>query len=174
MRENGGQTKGDVAMKELDALIGRVETAETAAPAWVREALVKAEAEVLRLVKGQLWDGKAADGGDLRPSYSQDPYFKTPEQSVRYRLWKQEITPNPSRDPDTPNLFIAGRFYNELGVDYSTEAMTVQGATSYAGEIVAKYGLKSFGLSDAHLAYVSDVFVKPHFQQRLKEHLTWR
>jgi hypothetical protein len=69
---------------------------------------------IISSIKGQLWDGKTGLGKDIRPYYSEDPFFKTKKQAIGYRNWKNKITKNPNRNPDAPNLFINGYFYNTI------------------------------------------------------------
>ena len=69
-----------------------------------------------RINKGQLWDGKNADGSDITPSYMDDPYFKTQKQAMAYANWKWRITPNPNRNKYTPNLFINGYAYSTFQI----------------------------------------------------------
>ena len=92
------------------------------------------------------FDGKRPDGNDIRPYYSEDRYFPTPARAEAYKAWKQEITPNPRRNPDAPNLYINGKFHSELGVSFEPDGVEINGKTGYAIGIVRKYGMDSFGL----------------------------
>jgi hypothetical protein len=70
---------------------------------------------IVSSIKDQLWDGQTGTGADIRPYYSEDPFFKTKKQAIGYKNWKAKITPNPRRNPDAPNLFINGYFYDTIG-----------------------------------------------------------
>lgn len=119
----------------------------------VREVLVRHEEDILDLQKIQLFEGKASSGEDIRPSYSEDlkpgGWFNSRESAARYAAWKLNGISYPysaSRNEDTPNLYVNGRFHSELGVEFLPEAVGVVGTTDYARGIVAKYGLQTFGL----------------------------
>lgn len=109
--------------------------------------------DIMSLQIHQLFEGKASNGEDIRPYYSEDlkptGYFRSRETAKNYSAWK-EIIPYPyqvDRNPDAPNLFINGRFHSELTVEFSSNAVGVVPATSYAQQIVAKYGISTFGLT---------------------------
>lgn len=109
---------------------------------------------VLDLQKEQLFAGKASDGENIRPSYSEDlrskgGFFKTPQAAQKYAEWKAGLSypSNAQRDTDTPNLYVNGRFHSELGVAFSEEEMAIVGETDYAKRIIEKYGEDTFGLS---------------------------
>lgn len=97
-------------------------------------------------IREQLWDGKNSLGEDIRPSYLEDPFFKTPEQAMAYSRWKDKITPNPNRNQHTPNLFINGYFHSTIRLKVTKEAIIYD--TNYFGkEIVNKYGDKLLGMA---------------------------
>lgn len=109
---------------------------------------------IVDLQREQLAEGKAADGNDLRPYYSEDlraggGYFKSSQSAANYAAWKETID-NPyqagERNADAPNLYINGKFYSELGVEFGTERARIVPLTPWAAGIVAKYGADSFGL----------------------------
>lgn len=119
----------------------------------VRNTVIRHPDDILDLQREQLFEGKRSDGQDMRPYYSEDlkpkGYFYTVESAGRYAAWKQSginYPYNANRNPDAPNLYINGRFHDELGVQFATDTVTVLGTTGYAKQIVDKYGLESFGL----------------------------
>lgn len=121
---------------------------------FVREALIPRADEIMTFQYQQLFEGKASNGEDIRPYYSEDVkpngYFRSKESADRYIAWKQTGIPYPfraNRNPDAPNLFITGKFHEELKVDFGSDTMTIKGGTSYADGIVAKYGIGTFGLT---------------------------
>lgn len=123
----------------------------------VRDVVINHEADILELQRQQLFEGKASNGEDIRPYYSEDlkpgGYFHSVDSAGRYSAWKQGLTypyKAGSRNPDAPNLYINGKFHSELGVEFGTDQMAVRGMTSYADGIVAKYGLQTFGLMAAN------------------------
>lgn len=119
----------------------------------VRNTVIRHPDDILDLQREQLFEGKRSDGQDMRPYYSEDlkpkGYFYTVESAGRYAAWKQSginYPYNANRNPDAPNLYINGRFHDELGVQFATDTVMVLGTTGYAKQIVDKYGLESFGL----------------------------
>ncbi len=66
---------------------------------------------LITLNQEQMYRGLDAQGQQLRPKYSEDPYFGSPVEAWAYAKWKDTITPHPDRDWDTPNLFINGEWY---------------------------------------------------------------
>ena len=119
----------------------------------VRDALVNKGDEILELQREQLFEGKASNGEDIRPYYSEDlkpnGWFHSVESAGRYAAWKKDGISYPyraERNPDAPNLYINGKFHDELGVQFGTEQVGVVPVTPYASGIVAKYGIRTFGL----------------------------
>lgn len=119
----------------------------------VRNAIVGHGEEILDLQKQQLFQGKAANGEDIRPYYSEDlkptGYFHSVESAGRYAAWKRDAINYPyvaNRNPDAPNLYINGRFHDELGVQFLASSVGIVGTTAYSKGIIAKYGKNTFGL----------------------------
>lgn len=118
----------------------------------VRDVLVQHESDILDLQKQQLFAGKAGNGEDIRPYYSEDlkpgGYFHSVESAGRYAAWKGQLSYpyTANRNPDAPNLYVNGKFHSELGVEFGTDTLTIDGRTPYAQGIVSKYGLQTFGL----------------------------
>ena len=121
---------------------------------YMREALRPREQLIMQHQYQQLFDGKASNGEDIRPYYSEDVqprgYFRSRESADRYAQWKLTGIPYPwrgNRNPDAPNLYITGKFHEELGVRFLPDMIVVGAKTHYAANIVAKYGLGTFGLT---------------------------
>lgn len=121
---------------------------------YLRDALSVRESEIMSFQYQQLFEGKASDGEDIRPYYSEDirpsGYFKSKASAANYAAWKQSGIPYPfkaDRNPDAPNLYITGKFHEELGCKFGQDDITIAGNTAYAAQIVAKYGLSTFGLT---------------------------
>lgn len=126
---------------------------------YISEILNSLRAELLDAQRRQLFQGQASSGENIRPLYSEDlkpgGYFKSAESAARYASWKAAYVPYPNNegflcDIDVPNLFITGKFHSELDVSVSPTIILFDGASSYANEIIAKYGLETFGLSWEH------------------------
>ena len=122
----------------------------------IKNVIVKHGDDILDLQRYQLLQGKASNGEDMRPYYTEDlkpqGYFKSVESAKRYAAWKGTLNyPRAAtRNADAPNLYINGKFHNELGVKFGAETASVDGRTSYAQNIVSKYGQNKFGLTKAN------------------------
>lgn len=119
----------------------------------VRDIIVQHPGDIMDLQKQQLFSGLSSSGEDIRPYYSEDlkpgGFFNSAESASRYAAWKKSGISYPytaQRNPDAPNLYINGRFHNELGVQFDAQTVAVVGMTDYAKRIVAKYGISTFGL----------------------------
>jgi hypothetical protein len=130
------------------------------------ESIVENNKEVTDSIKGQLWDGKKGDGQNITPSYLDDPFFETKEKAIAYRNWKNSITKNSNRDPDTPNLFINGYFYDTLFVDSGSFEVA---SNSFGNPIIEKYGRETFSI-DSKRDDNKEVFsnLRKSFIQKLK------
>lgn len=119
----------------------------------IRNAVIQHPDDILELQRIQLFSGLAANGEDIRPYYSEDlkpsGYFHSIESAGRYAAWKKDGINYPytaKRNPDAPNLYINGRFHDELGVQFAADTVGIVPTTPYAAGIVAKYGINTFGL----------------------------
>lgn len=123
----------------------------------VRNAIVRHPDDILELQLQQLFSGLASSGKEIRPYYSEDlkpsGFFYSVESAGRYADWKLNGISYPyeaNRNPDAPNLYINGRFHDELGVQFTADTVGVVPTTPYAAKIVAKYGINTFGLMMAN------------------------
>ena len=139
----------------LNDLLARVESINDGLQSgeFIRNAIIQHPDDILDLQKMQLFQGLASNGEDIRPYYSEDlkpsGYFYSVESAGRYAAWKQDAIEYPytaQRNPDAPNLFINGRFHDELGVQFDADAVGIVGTTGYSKGIIAKYGMQTFGL----------------------------
>lgn len=118
----------------------------------IRDVVIQYPDDILDLQKQQLFAGKRSDGEDIRPYYTEDlkpsGYFYSVDTAKMYAAWKQTLDYpfEANRNPDAPNLYINGRFHDELGVQFTVDTVAVVGTTGYSQQIVAKYGLDTFGL----------------------------
>lgn len=119
----------------------------------VRDVLIPRGDDILEQQRIQLLEGKDSGGEDIRPYYSEDlkpaGHFHSVESAGRYAAWKQDLTYpyTVQRNPDAPNLYITGKFHEEIGVEFGVDAMAIVGETAYAKAIMAKYGNDTFGLN---------------------------
>lgn len=145
----------------------------------VRNVIVQHPDDILDLQKMQLFQGLAANGQDIRPYYSEDMkpsgFFHSVESAGRYAAWKKDGINYPykaNRNPDAPNLYINGRFHDELGVQFAADTVGIVPTTPYSAGIMAKYGITTFGLMMANWMVV---FVQrgayAELMQQLKQRL---
>lgn len=146
-------------MDILTDLLNRVLTVQAGleSGSLVREILIGRRNEIIEEQRIQLLEGKGSDGDDLHPFYSEDlksngGYFHSVQSAGRYAAWKQDLDYpySVSRNPDAPNLYITGKFHDELGVDFGPDSIAIVGLTTYAQRIMAKYGVSAFGLNAEH------------------------
>lgn len=147
----------------LDGLSEKLNTLQGQLNVFARASMEERSDEILELQKEQLFAGKASDGENIRPYYSEDlkangGFFKTPQSAQRYADWKASLSYPYSvqRNLDAPNLYINGRFHSELGLEFTDEYMRVKGDTAYAEGIIAKYGEQTFGLSEESMAKIEE------------------
>lgn len=123
----------------------------------VREVLTEHEEGIMQEQHIQLLEGKDSDDNDMRPYYTEDlqphGHFKSVQSASAYMVWKESLN-YPYQvtrgNSNAPNLYINGRFYNEMEVKFDLDNMAIVPSTPYAGEIMNKYGLGKFGLSALH------------------------
>lgn len=144
----------------------------------VRNVVVQYPDDILELQKIQLFQGLAANGEDIRPYYSEDlkpgGYFRTPDSAARYAAWKQSGINYPykaNRNPDAPNLYINGKFHDELGVQFDVQTVGIVGTTNYSKGIIAKYGMQTFGLMASNW---NVIFVERGAYEKLMDELKTR
>lgn len=120
----------------------------------LRGILDRRKDEIMTFQYQQLFDGKASNGDDIHPYYTEDlkprGWFHSIETAQAYSRWKEEGIPYPfkaNRNPDAPNLYINGKFHSELECYFLPESIVIQARTPYAAKIVDKYGEGTFGLT---------------------------
>lgn len=119
----------------------------------VRSVLEGHGDDIIEQQRIQLLEGKASDGTDMHPFYSEDlkpkGWFHSRQSAANYAAWKQTLSYPYSvrRNADAPNLYITGVFHDDLSVEFGNEAVGVKADTAYAANIMAKYGKDAFGLS---------------------------
>lgn len=118
----------------------------------MRDVLEPHGEDIIEQQRIQLLEGKAADGTDMHPFYSEDlkptGYFRSKQSAANYAAWKQTLSYPYSvqRKPDAPNLYITGIFHNDLGVSFTDTGVGIIPDTAYAANIMNKYGKNAFGL----------------------------
>lgn len=90
-------------------MLGALKNVRAELPDVIEQSIMENEGEIILRNQEQLLEGKNDKGNDLRPYYTEDPYFKSTKTAMAYARFKQKITPNPNRNPNAPNLFVTGR-----------------------------------------------------------------
>lgn len=137
----------------LELLTQNVRALRDGMGALIGEVVQQHEQDIIEYQRIQLLEGKNSDGEDMRPYYTEDlkpdGYFKSRESAGRYAAWKESLSYpfSASRNHNAPNLYINGRFHDELGIRFLDDGVEVVPKTMYAAGIMAKYGRNAFGLS---------------------------
>lgn len=141
-------------------------------------------ADLPDMVREQLYAGKNGRGKDLRPTYDNDPYFKTDEaghwknNADGYKRWKMKIQPPKtgsylgiSRNPETPNLIIRGNFYESIFAVKSDNGVSI-GSEGFAesGDIERKYGQTIYGLMPESRRHLVIYRIHPAIRAYLKRY----
>lgn len=134
----------------------------------IMQAMQKCERDLIEVNQEQMFDGKTKHGTDIRPSYLEDPYFKTPAEAIAYANWKNKITPNPRRGRFTPNLFINGYWYgNQEVVVLIDRIRYINTYASFGDDIDDKYeGIH--GLGGRFKEIFLEVYYFPVFREEIK------
>ena len=150
----------------------KLKTAKEQLPDAVNNVLFQNEAKIVDLNKSQLYDGKDILENDIKPFYSQDPFFKTQAQAQDYIKWKQKITPNSRRNPDAPNLFINGFHYSMIGLLKKGKDIVigVKSLNKITSSIDSKYK-NIYGLNDKNQDKVDKEIIIPAINDFLKRSL---
>lgn len=127
---------------------------------------------LLELIKDQLYSGLDGEGNSLRPTYQEDPYFKSRDAAQRYSDWKDSLvqrTHNPlftQRPKGTPNLIITGGwFYDTLVADAQPEGLVIRSDSPLISVLESKYSDYLLRLSPLALEY----YVTERLFTRLQE-----
>lgn len=107
-------------------------------------------------IKAQIDSGIKGDGTQIRPTYTQDPFFTSEDDAYRwidkYNKFLSKSYPEwglPARDTDTPNLNITGTlFFDYITADTNNGYVEIQAIGSpIESELRAKYGDDILSLS---------------------------
>lgn len=130
---------------------------------------------VVLAIQEQLYTGRNGTGAYLKPTYDEDPFFNEEGhwkgKSAQYKAWKQKITP-PQADfilplgltarPDSvPNLYISGRFYEEITAQMSGNVLMTDPGGGCGPDIVSKYGEEILMIGDSAVGYFNENYMMP-------------
>lgn len=143
----------------------------------VRGVLRTHEHDIMEQQHIQLLEGKGSDGNDLRPYYTENlqprGYFKSAQSAANYMAWKETLQypyAVTRGNSNAPNLYINGRFFDEMEVKFEADTVGIMPMTGYAATIMGKYGIHRFGLSALKWSVMMyDKGVKAELQERMKD-----
>lgn len=131
--------------------------------------------EVQIYITEQLYSGLNGNDKPLRPTYLNDPYFKSRESGKWYKnargymMWKNRERPpyasswlgTPRRSPETPNLIIRGDFYNSItAVPFDKGLRIGSVGISFSDDIERKYGQAIYKVGSYARKYFIEKYVK--------------
>lgn len=149
----------------------------------IREAMNESRGDVYDLVIDQLYSGINGRDKPLRPTYLNDPWFKSDEAGKwknngrGYAMWKKEKRPPapsfqgyPPRDVYTPNLIITGKFYDSIRVSLSPKGLKIETIDAEMGpDIERKYGSIILGLGSKSRQYFIEYMLNPSLKKYLSK-----
>lgn len=148
----------------------------------VEKILTGRSDEYLELQREQLFEGKASDGEDIRPYYSEDlqnrgGYFSSPQAAAAYANWKANEVSYPTfgnlkRNIDAPNLYITGEFHSQLALVVAGGRIEVIPTDKLSVEVMERYGADTFGLTEENLDKVRQEWILPVLLEELNSLLS--
>lgn len=141
-------------------------------PETIENAIYKNEKEIIKLQRNQIYDGQNNKGEDLRPLYTEDSYFKTEGQARGYIKWKQQITPNPRRNPNAPNLYINGYIHRNIIIVKEDGEMKIDinPRIGFGEDLKAKYK-DLLGLNPKNTAYINNEVIVEEIWDLISKHV---
>ena len=142
----------------------------------VSEIMRNDNGDLRELVKDQLYAGLDGDEKDLRPTYFEDPYFKSRASAENYSKWKDALSQRGEsifapRKRGTPNLIITGTaFYNRIRVDVTDEIIVKSSGLS--DKLIRKYGESILKLSKTAIGYYIEEKLFNKLKKRFNEHFS--
>ena len=133
-------------------------------------------------VKSQLLAGVDGDGKELRPRYTEDSFFHSRDEALRYveKYNKRDVKSFPewglkARNWDTPNLIITGsKFHDFITADYEGGQVETQAVGSpIEGALRSKYGDKILSLSPSVKSEVEKKLIEAIKEITNKYGLQW-
>ena len=134
---------------------------------------------LLSLNRDQMLLGRDADGEMFKPSYLQDPYFKTQAAAQSYARMKYALEPShkallwtpvqlyPDKDRNTANLIVTGLFQNGLFITAGGGSFDINSSYVASGDINRKYKGRVFGIAPKSKEYFFLELIKPTLLKHL-------
>jgi hypothetical protein len=135
-----------------------------AIPETISNTVDQTQDVLLDINRDQMLQGRDADGNLLAPTYTNDPYFKTPEAAGRYSKMKyilEVVHRNRIRNAelygekptDVPNLIVTGPFQNNMFIRVTKSSYEIGSTYGDANDINSKYKNRVFGIAPRYKAY---------------------
>lgn len=135
---------------------------------------------LLSLNKDQMLLGRNTDGKPFRPTYLNDPYFKTSEQAKAYAARKKSLeskhnarienpTIYPPKGANTPNLIVTGPFQDSMYIVSGNRSFLIGSTYEDSDDIESKYKNLVFGISPESKAFFYKHYIYPELKKILKK-----
>lgn len=135
--------------------------------------------EVEEYIREQLYSGLNGREKPLRPTYRNDPWFRSEEaghwkgRAEQYIKWKRSITPPArswlgydERSADTPNLIITGEFYGSIHARPFAKGLKIGSeGTPMGADIERKYGNVIFKPGNKAVGHFVEYLLKPRLAE---------
>lgn len=155
---------------DIKSMLNKAKRLERGYLGVIAQALRENKAEVLEMQKSQLLSGVDSEEKPLRPTYDQDPFFKTDEGRKKYIKLKQETQSKHdqlrkynifgNKDSLTPNLIVTGSYHKGLRTEVSKGTITIIGTWSRSPNIERKYPT-ALGLTSIGFGVLFERYAKP-------------
>ena len=152
----------------------------------IEDELKSDREDIEDFIQEQLYSGINGREKPLRPTYTNDPYFKEVTNTAKaakskaegYKKYKKKKTPPTpsylgyqSRDENTPNLIIRGDFYSSITAHVGGGVIKIgTEGLSFGNDIEKKYGSIIFGLSPKARAYLIEYRLKPAIKKYMEKY----
>lgn len=135
----------------------------------INKAFQQNNREILEMQKSQLLSGIDSNGKTLQPTYSSDPYFKTPEGRQKYTQMKtsqasiheqqRKYKIFPNKSPDVPNLIVTGAYHRGLRSEVARGTISIVGTWSRSPRVEEKYPT-ALGLTQKGFNYLFERYAR--------------
>lgn len=173
----------DTIMGTIRAIKDRYREAFNSLPETLSNTVQSTQDVIIDLNRDQLLYGRDAKGDELRPTYLDDPYFKSFEAAKAYFIdkWRRnkylllnmtftKVQLFPDKDANTPNLIHStGRlFFNDFRINVGGNKYTVWSDGPAALDIERKYGAV-YGLAPESRKYYYYGWLRPAIIRHYKK-----
>lgn len=135
---------------------------------------------VIVVIQEQLYCGVDGNNDFLSPTYDDDPFFEEEgpwyHRSKEYKAWKRDISPPvrgpilnlPARPVEVPNLFITGRFHEDINARREGDKLVINPGHNDGPAIVQKWGDQILTLADPAVQYFNEDYLLPYLDRFFK------